>query len=79
MQIILGAGHRIQFPLISMKNLLEAYAESLKSLHICIMIESDKQPVSIEVDETFSICKDRPYTRKQPRKIFKPQAQISTL
>ena len=60
-----------------MKNLLEAYAESLKSSHISI--ESDKQPVSIDVDETFSICKDRPYTRKQPRKIFKPQAQISKL
>ena len=43
-----------------MKNLLEAYAESLKSSHISI--ESDKQPVSIDVDETFSICKNRPYT-----------------
>ena len=72
-----GAGHQIQFPLISMKNLLEAYAKSFKSSHISI--ESDKQPISIDVDETFSICKDRPYTRKQPRKIFKPQAQISKL
>ena len=60
-----------------MKNLLEAYAESFKSLHISI--DSDKQPVSIDVDETDIICKDHPYTRKQPRKIFKPQAQISKL
>ena len=60
-----------------MKNLFEAYAESFKSSHISI--ESDKQPVSNDVDETYSICKDRPYTRKQPKqpwKIFKPQAQI---
>ena len=58
-----------------MKNLLETYSESSKSLQISI--ESDKQPVSVDVEEIYSIWKDPPYFRKQPQQTFKPLAQIS--
>ena len=43
-----------------MHNLWETYAESSNSSHISI--ESDKQPVSVHVDEAYSIWKDRPYS-----------------
>ena len=46
--MISGAGHQTQFPLISMQNLLETYAKSSNSSHISV--ESDKQPVSVDVD-----------------------------
>ena len=51
--MIQGAGHQTQFPLISMQNLLETYAKSSNSSHISV--ESDKQPVSVDVDERYSI------------------------
>ena len=56
-----------------MQNLLETYAESSNSSHISI--ESDKQPVSVDVDET-STVQEHQDTRKQPPKTFKPQEQI---
>ena len=43
-----------------MQKLLETYIESSNSSHISI--ESDKQPVSVHVDEACSIWKDRPYS-----------------
>ena len=55
-------------------NLLETYAESSNSTHISI--ESDKQPVSVDVDETSTLQEHR-HTRKQPPKTFKQQVQIS--
>ena len=57
-----------------MHNLWETYAESSNSSHISI--ESDKQPVSVDVDETSTVQEHRD-TRKQPPNTFKPLVQIS--
>ena len=64
----------ITISLISMQNLLERYAESSNSSHLSI--ESDKQPVSVDVDETSTVQEHRD-TRKQPPNTFKPLVQIS--
>ena len=57
-----------------MQNLLETYDESSNSSHISV--ESDKQPICVDVDES-SAAEVQPVAEKKAPKTFQPQIQIS--
>ena len=57
-----------------MQNLLETYDESSNSSHISV--ESDRQPICVDVDES-SAAEVQPVAKKKAQKTFQPQVQIS--
>ena len=57
-----------------MQNLLETYNESSNSSHISV--ESDKQPIVVDVDES-SAAEVQSVAKKKALKTFQPQVQIS--
>ena len=57
-----------------MQNLLETYDASSNSSHISV--ESDKQPIVVDVDES-SAAEVQSVAKKKALKTFQPQVQIS--